>query len=335
MSSNLSWGILGAGRIARKFAIGLSASETGKLVAIGSRTGESAERFAAEFPCTPHASYADLLADPAVEAVYIATPHALHEEWAIKAAEAGKHLLCEKPLTMNLSQARAVIKAARKHDVFLMEAFMYRCHPQTDKLVELIRNKAIGEVRLIQATFSFLSQNAPENWRLLDRAIGGGGILDVGGYTTSMARLVAGAALGRPFAEPLEIKGSAEIGSASEVDEYAVGSMKFEGGILAQLACGVHLNLENIVKIWGTEGTLVVPSPWTGPTPGTGFSKIILFKDGVAEEVVVDCDRDLFGIEADNVAAHIARRQSPAMSWEDTLGNMQALDAWQASCRGN
>jgi predicted dehydrogenase len=128
----------------------------------------------------------------------------MHAEWAIKTAEAGKHILCEKPLTLNYPQAMAVIEAAQRNDVFLMEAFMYRCHPQTAKLVELIKDRVIGDVRFIQASFSFHAGVNPES-RLLNNALGGGGILDVGCYCTSMARLIAGAALGQRFAEPIEV----------------------------------------------------------------------------------------------------------------------------------
>ncbi len=147
-----------------------------------------------------------------MEAVYIATPHPMHADWALKAAKAGKHILCEKPLTMNHPDSARVVDAARRNRVFLMEAFMYRCHPQTARLVELIRKKCVGEVRLIQASFCF---EAPVDvhHRLFNPRLGGGGILDIGCYPVSMARLIAGAVLGKPFAEPLEVKGTAVIGS--------------------------------------------------------------------------------------------------------------------------
>ncbi|MBN1459559.1 MAG: Gfo/Idh/MocA family oxidoreductase, partial [Armatimonadetes bacterium] len=190
MPEKLAWGILATGHIASTFAKGLAHSQTGRLVAVGSRTKKSANRFGDEYN-TPrrHGSYEELLADPEIEAVYIATPHPMHAEWAIKSADAGKHVLCEKPIGLNHAEAMVVVEAAREHDVFLMEAFMYRCHPQTEKLVELIRSGVIGEVRAIQATFSF---NAGENWesRALAHEMGGGGILDVGCYCTSMARLL-------------------------------------------------------------------------------------------------------------------------------------------------
>lgn len=140
MPEHLTWGILGAGRIAGAFARGLAKSKTGKLLAVGSRSLEKAQAFGKEFGASRcYGSYPELLADRDVRAVYIATPHPQHAQWAIAAAQAGKGILCEKPLTMNFAQAQAVVEAARCNNVFLMEAFMYRCHPQTAKLVELIR----------------------------------------------------------------------------------------------------------------------------------------------------------------------------------------------------
>ena len=202
MEQRLRWGILGAGTIARTFARGLAASRTGTLVAVGSRSLATAESFGDEFDVAHrYGSYDDLLADADVQAVYIATPHPMHAEWAIKAAEAGKHILCEKPLTLNHAEAMAVVEAARAHNVFLMEAFLYRCHPQTAALVDLIQAGAIGAVRLIQATYGFNATFNPDG-RLFRQDLGGGGILDVGCYPVSFARLIAGAATGRAVRRP-------------------------------------------------------------------------------------------------------------------------------------
>ena len=146
--------------------------------------------------------YDALLADPAIDAVYISLPNHLHAEWTIRCAEAGKHILCEKPLTVNYQEAVPVIEAVRKHDVFMMEAFMYRCHPQTARLAELIRSGAIGQVRVIQAHFSY-NMHGPQNNIRQQNAAAGGGIMDVGCYTASMSRLIAGAATGQAFADPI------------------------------------------------------------------------------------------------------------------------------------
>src|SRR5918911_2446977 len=152
----LRWGILGTGRIARTFAEGIAASESGTLIAVGSRAQETADRFADTYGVERrYASYEALLADPDVQAVYISLPNHLHATWTIRCAQAGKHILCEKPLTTNYGEAMTVVEEVRRCDVFLMEAFMYRCHPQTARLKQLIDEGAIGEVRLIQSNFSY------------------------------------------------------------------------------------------------------------------------------------------------------------------------------------
>jgi len=324
--ARLRWGILGTGAIARTFAASLQRSKTGVLFAVASRTQAAAEAFS-DAP-RRYASYEALLADPDVDVVYIALPHPLHAEWAIRAAEAGKHILCEKPLALNYPQAQVVIEAAREHDVFLMEAFMYRCHPQTARLVELIRQGVIGDVGVIQATFSFHAEVGPDH-RLLSNALGGGGILDVGCYPVSMARLIAGAALGRAFAEPLQVSGSGKLHPLTGVDEYAVGVLTFEQGILAQVAAGVRLNQRNVVHIFGSDGEILVTAPWL-PARHGGTSDIIVQRRGQPRQVVeVHTEGWLYAVEADTVAQYIAHRQAPVMSWDDTLGNMRTLDLWR------
>lgn len=326
--SKLRWGILGTGMIARKFASALAESTTGDLVAVGSRNRDTAEAFGDEFNVPGrYADYQSLLDAPDVDAVYISTPHPVHAEWAVKAADAGKHILCEKPLTLNASEAMAVIDAARRSDVFLMEAFMYRCHPQTAKLVELIRDGTIGEVKMIQASFGFHAGFNPEG-RLLNNELGGGGILDVGCYPVSMSRLVAGAALGRDFANPVEVKAAGHLG-VTRVDEYAAAILRFENDIIAQVATGVQLGMENVVRVFGTKGSIFVPSPWFCGER----TKIHVYRHGEEPtEVVVEAEAGIYTMEADTVAANIQRRQapSPAMSWDDTLGNMRTLDLWRA-----
>jgi len=325
--NKLAWGIISTGRIAKRFVQGLAASNTGELLAVASRTQEAADAFGKEFNVPRcYGSYEELLADPDIQAVYIATPHPMHAEWAVKAAEAGKHILCEKPMTMNWAEAMTVVEAARRNDVFLMEAFMYRCNPQTAKIVELIRDKVIGDVKIIQATFSIMAGDDP-NSRIMSNELGGGGILDVGCYCASMARLVAGTALGLPFADPIEVKGFGVLNECCGTDEYAIAVLKFPGDILAQLSCGIHLNQENVVRIFGTEGNIFIPSPWVA----NDQSKITVNRYGQEPQEIEIQANDLFGIEADLVAACIENRQAtlPAMTWDDTLGNMKTLDRWR------
>ncbi len=325
MTSKLKWGVLGTGNIARTFAKGVRASKSGELVAVGSRTQESADKFANEYSiAVRHASYDALLADENVQAIYISTPHPLHAEWAIKAARAGKHILCEKPLTMNAPEAMTIVEACRANNVILMEAFMYRCHPQTAKLVELIKQKIIGDVKMIRANFSFRAGFDPQS-RLYNKELGGGGILDVGCYTASMTRLIVGATLGRDFADPLEVRAIGHRGE-SGVDEYSTAILRFDGDIVAQLSSGVGLNMDNTVHVFGTEGSLTVPDPWF-----CGASKIVVEKGGKTEEIAVEAGENLYAYEADAFADAVQNNRAPhpAPSPQDSISNMLVLDKWR------
>lgn len=329
----IRWGILSTGAIAKTFARNLPASKTGVLHAVASRDQSTADKFGDEFAVPKrYARYEDLLADSSVDAVYIAPPHPLHAVWAIRACEAKKHVLVEKPIAVNHAQAMSMIEAAIEHDGFLMEAFMYRCHPQTARLIELHRERAIGDVQLIQAAFSFRSNFNPES-RIYKNAQAGGGILDVGCYTVSMSRLIAGIAMGKDFADPIGVRGQAHLGETG-VDEWAVASLQFANGICAQLVTGVRMNHENSVEIFGTEGRITIPNPWLANRTHAENGRIIVRRTGEpAREIDVPADVTSFTYEADVVGRAIlgGRKQaaSPAMTWDDSLGNIRTLDRWR------
>jgi predicted dehydrogenase/aryl-alcohol dehydrogenase-like predicted oxidoreductase len=336
MTEKLSWGIIGTGAIATTLANALGKSRTGKLVAVGSRSQASADKFGDAFSLPVgkrYASYQALLDDRDVRAVYIATPHPLHAEWAIKAITAGKHVLVEKPMAVNQYQAQAMVEAALEHNVFLMEAFMYRCHPQTQKLIDLLKERAIGDVRVIQATFSFQAGFNPES-RIYKNELAGGGILDIGCYPASYARLLAGAATGKDFADPLDVKAVGHLESTG-VDGYTLALLKFPGDILGQIAAGVAINQENVVRIFGTEGKIIIPNPWVANRTGPETGKIFVHRQGEAEpkEITIETNVTAFTLEldvfGDAVAAGKTQAPSPAMSWADSLGNMRTLDAWR------
>jgi predicted dehydrogenase len=330
----LAWGILGTGRIARKLAAAIKASSTGHLAAVGSRSLESAKAFAQEFGI-PRAfgSYDDIVNSTEVEAVYVSLPNHLHAEWTSRCAVAGKHILCEKPFTVNRLEAERVIATVRESKVFLLEAFMYRFHPLIARLVEIVRNGDIGEVRMMQGNFSYNMGLDLANIRL-SHAAAGGGIMDVGCYPISMARLVAGAARGNPFLNPVEVRGSAHLGERSRVDEQAVGTMKFPGGCVAALACGTQVAIDNTFRIWGSEGHISIPVPWHIPEHN---ARMVVQRQGESApaELLVDAPGSIYTLQIDAVAAAIKRHdievKAPGMTWADTLGNMAALDAWRAS----
>jgi len=333
MSNTLGWGIISTGRIAGSFARGLAVSETGKLVAVASRSAEKAEKFAAEFGASrSYGSYETLLADPEVEAVYIATPHPQHVEWVIRAAEAGKHILCEKPIGVNHAEAMVMVEAAREHGVMLMEAFMYRCHPQLEKVLEIVSSGVFGDIKLIQAEFGFQAGFDPES-RLWSNDAAGGGIMDVGCYPISFTRRVAGLLVGEPFLNPTKVNATGKLHSETGVDEVATASLKFSSGLIAQITTSVSLSIESGARLYGTEGMLHIPDPWNPPASKLELL-IYRYQGGkVVETYTVPAPKNQYGREADKFAAALAagQREVSAMPMADTLGNMQTLDAWRAA----
>ena len=331
----LRWGIIGPGAIAKDFRRGVLDSKTGELVAIATRDPGKAG-LADKFPGARIVNgYDALLKDPGVDAIYIATPHPGHAEWAIKAAEAGKHVLVEKPLALSAFEVDAIHNAARKAGTFVGEAFMYRLHPATKKLGELIAAGTIGEVRMIQSSFGFQMPKFMPEHRLFANDLAGGGILDVGGYPVSMSRFIAGAAAGKPFLDPVKVTGTAHLGKEG-TDEWSAAVLEFENGILAQVSCAVLVNLDNTLRIMGTTGRIEVPDFWFAGgdrSGGPGTIRVIRGK----EVETIEAGRGLphlYSFEADGAAEAIfAGRQelaAPGMTWADSLGNARALDAWRA-----
>lgn len=320
MADKLRWGILATGSIANQFANGLKVSKTGELAAVGSRTIEKATEFTDKHGGKPYASYQEVLDDPNVDAVYIATPHAMHSEWTIKCAEAGKAILCEKPFTLNAIEAEKALKVVKEKGVFFMEAFMYRCAPQTRKLVELLGEKAIGKVCAINAEFAFHAGHDWNNFRATNEG-GGGGLMDVGTYCVSLARLVAGV-------EPDRCEFSAYLGEKG-YDEWGNGILHFPNDITMAFGSGVHLNMRNDARIYGENGSIWIESPWKC----SKGAKLVLQRKGQdPEEFDLGVTNDeLYGIEADSVAEFVEAKECPYMSVADTLGQMKTLDALRKS----
>jgi len=240
---------------------------------------------------------------------------------------------------INAHQVAAMTTAAKENDVFLMEAFMYRCHPQMDKLTALIQDGAIGEVKVVRSAFGYHAAYNPSS-RAYNHSLAGGGIMDVGCYPASASRLVAGAASGQRFLNPVEVKASGVIGE-SGVDYYTAATLLFDNGVVGQISTGIACNIPGEIVVFGTAGILTIPQPWLPSSPcrtardalalDTQFSasEILLERKGKTESIAVDVDRDLFTYEADTVAAHITARQAPAMSWADSEGNIQLMDEWR------
>ncbi|MBO9198119.1 aldo/keto reductase [Rhizobium sp. 16-449-1b] len=336
MSSDqpIRWGIIGPGTIARTFADGIAHSRTGKLVAIATRNPEK-PGLAENFPGARIVKgYEALLGDSEIDAVYIAVPHTGHAEWAIKAIRAGKHVLVEKPIALTAYDADAIYHEAKKAGVFAGEAFMYRVHPQTAKIVELVKSGAIGALRIIRTSFGFNMGTFRPEHRLFANETAGGGILDVGGYPVSMARLIAGAAEGKPFLEPEKVAGVGHLGQ-SGVDEWASAVLQFPGGVIAEVSCSIMANQDNTLRIIGSEGRIEVKDFWFASGHKGGVGKIELFKGNEQQTIEVKEERWLYSFEVDAAGDAIRAGQqeftSPGMGWADSVGNLRVLDQWRAS----
>jgi predicted dehydrogenase len=336
MRAELQWGIVGAGQIASDLAISLEKSRRCRIVNVCGSTPEKARAFAARWKVPRAASSLDeLLGDPAVDIVYVATPHPMHEAPALAAIAAGKAVLLEKPFTMDAAGAARVIEAARARGVFLMEAFMYRCHPLLRALVERLQAGAIGAILHVRAEFGFRKARDPAG-RLYNPALGGGAILDVGCYPASFARLVAGVAAGRPFAEPTWLEATARYGPTG-VDELATALLTFESGVTASLGTAIHHATGRSAAIFGEEGAITIPDPWAPESTRHGRkTSFTIHRDGREPELVAfETELDSYALEAEFVADALPALEAPwpAMTLADSLGNMRLLDAWQAAAR--
>ncbi|MDE2444884.1 MAG: aldo/keto reductase [Alphaproteobacteria bacterium] len=325
----VQWGIIGPGSIAQNFADGLADCDSGVLAALASTSAERRENFGTRNHVAPHKrydAYEKLLADPGIDAVYISTPHPWHAEWAVKAMQAGKAVLVEKPAGMNGAEVVMLTEVAAQTGSFLMEAFMYRCHPQIARLLDVIKSGEIGKICHIKATFGFAAAYSASS-RLYDRALGGGGILDVGCYPMSLARLVAGS-------EPITLRGTGLM-SPSGVDEVAYAIMCFASGVTAEISCAVSRAMDNQVVVQGEKGSITLLDPWIPGRNAAPAHSTIVIKTGETERrEAIAAPKMLFAYEAEVASAAIkAGKQEapyPAMSWADSIGNNLALDRWRA-----
>ena len=304
-------GIVSTADINRKVIPGAHASEKVDLVAVASRDQTRAEEYARTWDIErAYGSYDALLEDPDVDAVYISLPNTMHREWSIKSVEAGKHVICEKPFSKRPEDVEAAFEAAEGAGRLLTEAFMYRHNPQTTKLVELVRDGAIGELRVVRSAFSY-SLYDTENIRLRTD-VDGGSLMDVGCYCISGSRLLAG--------EPESVHGQAYIGP-SGTDWVFTGAMRFSGDIHALFDCGTCLPGRDELEAIGTEGSLFLDDPWHSTEP-----VIELRRDGGVERIELE-RVDSYRLELENLADAIAGDAPLLLGREDALGQARTIDA--------
>ena len=324
------WAVLGPGGIARRFLSQLPAS-TGTLVAAGSSAAERARAFADEaadhgFADVRAGEYDTVLADDAVDAVYVSTVHTGHADLVLRALAAGKAVLCEKPLAPNHGTAMALVDAARQAGLPLVEAFMYRFHPQTAALLDLVREGAVGEVTHVDASFAFRA--GERTGRLFDVATAGGGILDVGGYPVTMAAAVVQAATGVAVAEPVELTASGTLGPTG-VDEWTVAHLTYRTGITASVRTGVRVQDDNAVTVHGTRGRIVLADPWTLSEDPT----IVVSTVDEDPRTLSFAGAQPYALEADATTAALTAGavEAAQMTLDETLATARTLDRWRAA----
>lgn len=307
----LKWGLLSTARINRALIPPLRASTRNILLAVASRSEESAQSYAREWKIPrAHGSYEALLADPEIDVIYNSLPNHLHAEWTMKAMRAGKHVLCEKPMVLTLAELDEVAATARETGMVVTEAFMYRHHPQTQKVKEMVDGGTIGSLQSIRGSFTF-NLTREGNYRSSPE-MGGGSIWDVGCYPISYARLLAGA-------EPVEVFGW-EMRGPGGIDETFTGQMRFAGDIHAQFDCGFKAPLRSHMEIVGTEGFIHVPNPFK---PGRG-EEVTLGRDGKQEKLKIE-GQELYIGEVEDMADAILLGKPPRISLEDSRGNLAAI----------
>lgn len=315
----VQWGILSTARINDRFIAGCAQSDAASIGAVASRDRERARAYADEHGIErAHGSYEELLADPEVEAVYISLPNSMHLAWTEAALRAGKHVLCEKPLGRRAREVAAAFDLAQREQLVLMEAFMYRHHPQTRRLAELVRSGAIGRLRMIRAAFSFRLADAT-NVRL-SAGLEGGALMDVGCYCVNAARLLAG--------EPERVTAQQSLGGDG-VDVAFTGTMRFPGDVLAHFDAGMDLAARDELEVVGDAATLLLEDPWHCRTPG-----IELRGEGSDERIEVP-HADSYMLEAENMSAAIRGDAEPLLGRADAVGQAAAIEAlYEAAADG-
>jgi xylose dehydrogenase (NAD/NADP) len=309
----IRWGILSTARIADRIVDGARGAENAQITAVGSRDLARARAWADERGIEhAYGSYEELLASPEIDAVYIPLPNSMHVEWSITALEAGKHVLCEKPLARDPAPVDRAFDVAEREGRVLMEAFMWRFHPQTEELVRLVRDGAIGDLRVIRAAFGF---NLPwmENVRW-STALEGGALMDVGCYCISAARAITGA-------EPERVSGEQVLGGEG-VDARFAGVLRFPGDVLATIDCGMDVHRRNQIEVVGSEGTILVPSPWQTP-----LGARIELSRGDALEVLEPESVDPYTRELEEFGRAVSGGEPPRLGRADALGQARTIQA--------
>ena len=328
----IKWGILGTGAIAKAFADALQETE-GELVAVASQSLKRAEDFSKPYNCSAIEGYQSLISLPEVEAIYVATPHTSHFELSAECLRNKKAVLCEKPMTINATETMALIDISRKNNTLLMEAFMYKIHPQTQQVMKVIQENLTSPLS-IRAEFCF-SVDVPESHRLVNKELGGGSILDIGCYPMSISRHAVGAVNGKNFMNPVSIEGQGELNSQG-IDLNASAKLVFEDGSLAEIKSATNLSSASDVEISDGKTTVVLNQPWHCGEFTERKSQITLKKsNGDEESIDITTDKGLYALEIDHFSENLKNHntESDLIPHNDSHGNMIALDTWRKALK--
>ena len=327
----IKWGIIGSGNIAKAFAHSIKYCQNSELTSVFGRNSEMVDQFSTKFDIAAFTDLDEFISSNNIDAVYIATPHNSHYFYSLEAIKNNKHVLCEKPLTMNYLESMTLLNLAKEAELFLMEAYMYRTHPQTFNILEhLDIFKNTKEKIFIESSFGF-SAELPKEHRLRNPLLGGGAILDVGCYPLSMAKLIAGSLQGMPFADPESIHATGRLDETG-VDLQSEAHLVFSDKIEAKISCAIDEEYSNDLKIKNGDIELVVEQPWHCGQFQDGNSSIKIFDSGILVKEVPYVDEvGLFTREIDHASNCIQEKklESKLVSHADTQSNMLWLDKWR------
>jgi D-xylose 1-dehydrogenase (NADP+, D-xylono-1,5-lactone-forming) len=315
----LNWGFLSTAKINQKLMPAFRESKRNHLQAVASRTQDYADAYARQWKI-PKAfgSYEALLSAPDIDVIYISLPNHLHAEWTIKALRAGKHVLCEKPFALTLDEVDAIQKSAKETGRIVTEAFMYRHHPQTLKVRQMVDDGILGILKLVRGSFTY-QLTRTENYRSVP-AMGGGALWDIGCYPLSYTRAILNV-------EPVEVFGW-QVTGATGIDDTFVAQMRFQSDVHAQFDCSFNLPYHTFMELVGDAGTLIIPSPFTPQSK----EYLFLMREGKTEKLTVKA-AGLYHGEIEDMADSVLLGKAPRISLADTRNNVKAILALYESAQ--
>lgn len=323
MTESIRWGILSSANIGIKSVIpAIQKANNGTVQAIASRDYNRAKLLAEEIGIpTAYGSYEDLLASDEVDAIYIPLPNSMHAEWAIKCAEAGKPTLCEKPLASNADEAQRMVNVFKAHEILFAEAFMYRFHPQSQRVQYMVQSGEIGDITLMNASFTF--HLSDETNIRLSKELAGGALMDVGCYCVNSMRFITGE-------DPVKAEAFADFGDSSDVDENIVGILEFPSGMRGHFDASLRTHKLHTYEIRGTEGRILLPESYV---PSSTTSPLIHFWKGNQYEAIEVEAVDQYQLMVEDFADALIHSRPPKFDPQDAVENMRVIDTLLQSAR--